>query len=298
MRESWNDTAAQQTFIPRTNVAALSQTLSSTYSREEFIINRQSYQWAEYLLQCIPDILRYKPLLEAIRKTKQTNILFLENDGSQGFVVQISDICIKFRKEESTDDNFDQEYKNYLTIEDIYTTHQEELSGMSIPGLQRHLCTADYVTMEYVPGLTLTTHFVLKDKKVTTDAVLAMIQKGSRHSDGGSDEARLVCQRLQTLSLTPDTIMDHIKDHELRTLLIHHGIVPEGEFENVAHLDTNFLVEYVTSTDMMRVYEKWKEILDKEWIASIDDHGDNLKFHNGILYALDFGKMEMRKKRS
>ena len=137
-----------------------------TYSQEEINKLRWHIDGALYAFSYRPELKNHKVLLEKIRNTKMINLLSLENDGSKWYVIQISDICIKFKNQFSNTD-FEKEIENHLMIEDIYKSlSEEDKKYFDIPWLERYLSNENQITMEYIPWFTLSTNFVLKDKNI------------------------------------------------------------------------------------------------------------------------------------
>lgn len=267
------------------NKSFIQHTLSNTYTAQEYIESRWDIPGALYLLDYKPEIVQHKVLLEKILKTERIENMTLEWIWSQGYVVQISDICLKLKNQDSSTD-FIKELQNYKTIEQLYNQYMGNQSYFKIPWLQRHLCDRHTIAMEYIPWFTLAHHFILKEKKIKEKELIDTIESHKEY-----DDISHICSRLWD---NYDHIFDKLKDHELRTILLYLWI-KEEEIENISHLDTEFLIEYSINNKVVdntrKVYKERKTYLSKNGIKEIDDHWENLKIHNNILYGMDFGNI-------
>lgn len=254
------------------------------YTPQEFEKLRGDIPGAMYLLEYKPEILEHKDLFEAIRKTKKVKQIILEDVWSQWYVVQISDICVKFKNKDSQT-NFRKELSNYKLIEDLHMQLGPN-DLYSIPILERYLCNDRRIVMEYIPWFSITTNFVLKDKGMSPNDIYNTIYK----SQYDYDDLSHIKERLDKMDVNEKNILNYIKEHELKTVL-HYLWIEEVEFENVSWLDTLFLIEYCLgkeSPDYLQIYKKRKQILKNNHILSLDDHGGNIKLYNNRLYGLDF----------
>lgn len=264
------------------------------YKSSEFEQLWWDVPWAMYLLSYKPEILQHKPLLEAIRKTNKIEQITLEWEWAQWFIMQLSDICIKFKNQDSQTD-LGKELSNYKKIEQIVLEWLWDNPYYNIPQLERHLCDKNHIVMEYIPWFSLATNFVLKDKKISPELIYDQIFSNMQHS---MDDIEMIRERLSNYYIDKDNILDYIKEHELRTILYYMG-VDEDEFGNVSSLDTIFLIDYClwsASSDYVNIYKKFQKLLRENNILSIDDHGSNIKLHNNKLYGLDFGNIVYSKK--
>ena len=259
--------------------------LSWYYTKEEYLSKWWEIPWAIYLLENRPEILKEKKLLEEIRKTKRVRSITLEWEWSKWYVVQISDICIKFKNEYS-DTNFKTELNNYKLIEEIYNNqYPDELKKyFKIPKLQRYLCDKDCIAMEYIDWNALSIEYILKEKNISIEDIKEFVEKNRLLFD----DIDLIYKRL---------ILDPIlKDHEIRKILLYMW-VDEYQIMNICVLDNQFVMEYCIKSESVNAYKKRKEIIRGNNILSIDDHCDNLRINSdGILYWLDFGNIIFNKK--
>lgn len=261
------------------------------YSLEEIKKLRWHIDWALYAFSYRPELRNHKVLLERIRNTKMINLLSLENDGSKWYVIQISDICIKFKNQFSNTD-FEKEIENHLMIEDIYKSlSEEDKKYFGIPWLEKYLSNENQITMEYIPWFTLSTNFVLKDKNIKPKDIYSYLINNNHIEN----ELTFIIKRLLSLGLNQHNIFKIIKEHELKTILIYMWI-DEEEFEDVSILDNEFLIDSMLWDNYTKIYKKRKNKLKQNKIEYIDDHGNNLKIYNCKLYGLDFGNITFNKK--
>ena len=200
----------------------LHQILWSVYTKQEFQKYRWNIPWSMYLLDYRPEILSHKEILEKARYTGKVESITLEGEWKNWFVVQVSDICIKF-KNQNSDTDFIQEKNNYEKIQDIYNNHMMHQNLFKIPWLQRHISNDDMIVMEYIPGFTLAHTFILKDKKIKEEDIIQVLNNGEYKS---YDDIILINQRLESIvkwdkTNMYDNLFDKLKDHELRTILLY-----------------------------------------------------------------------------
>lgn len=275
----------------------LVDSLSSVYTKEEFQDKRSNVAWTEYLIEHKPEILEYKTILDSILNTGRVNSMTLEGEWKTGFVIQISDICLKFKNQDNTI-GFSNEKKNYQLIQDIYNKTMLDQDLIRVPWLQRYLSNRDMIVMQYVPWFTLAQNFILKDKKIKENDLILVLQN-QKWNDIEWINDRLLNRVHWEKEIMYNDLFEHLKDHELRSILIHMW-VQEDEMMNVALLDTEFLIEFTMdksiANDVRLWYKRWKNILSEHGIESLDDHWENLKIHNNQLYCLDFGNITFKKK--
>lgn len=267
----------------------LHQILWSVYTQEEFKKYRWHTPWSEYLLDYRPEILTHKEILEKARYTGKVDSMTLEGEWKNGFVVQLSDICIKFKNQDSMTD-FKQEKKNYEKIENIYNNHMSYQNLFKIPWLQRYISNDDMIVMEYIPGFTLAHTFILKYKNIKEENIKAFLsdEKYEKY-----DHVVLINQRLESIVKWDTTtiynnLFQKLKDHELRTILLYLWI-QQDEIDQISlEKNRDNLIEYCTDKQTQKEYNLWKKVLLDNGITHIDDHAENLKVYNNMLYGLDF----------
>jgi len=267
----------------------LHQVLWSIYTKEEFKKYRWHIPWSEYLLQYRPEVLIHKEILEKARYTGKVQSMTLEGEWKNGFVVQLSDICIKFKNEDSVTD-FKQEKKNYEKIENIYNESMLNQDLFKIPWLQRYISNDDMIVMEYIPGFTLAHTFILKDKNIKEKNIQSVLEN-PEYED--YHDIALINQRLQSIvkwdtTTMYDNLFEKLKDHELRTILLYLWIQQDEIDQISSEKNRDNLIEYCTNKETQKEYKLWKKILLDNWITHIDDHAENLKVYNNVLYWLDF----------
>lgn len=267
----------------------LHQVLWSVYTKQEFNKYRWHIPWSLYLLDYKPEILNYKEILEKARYTGKVESITLEWEWNNGFVVQVSDICIKFKNQGSTTD-FNQEKKNYKTVENIYNDYMTHQNLFKIPWLQRHISDDDMIVMEYIPGFTLAHTFILKDKNIKEKNIIEFLNDDEYWD---YDDILLINQRLKSIVKWNKTNMynnlfDKLKDHELRTILLYLWIQQDEIDQISSEKNRDNLIEYCTSQQTQKEYNLWKKVLLDNGIIHIDDHAENLKVYNSVLYGLDF----------
>lgn len=256
------------------------------YSYDEFGELWWSVPWALYLLSYRPEILKYKGLFEAIRKTKKIHQITLEWEWSKWFVVQLSDICIKFNNDD-IHNTFEAEYNNYKLIEECYKQLWKN-NYFDIPILEHNLCSDKYITMEYIPWFTLLVNNLLKKYKINSKMIYEFIHKNAELDD--YDDLLLIKYRLKSHNVDINNIMSYIKEHELITVLIYMW-VDESFFIHSPTVDPLEFIAWCFTENTKQyvdIYKKRQQILHKNWILSIEDHGGNLKIYNDRLYWLDF----------
>lgn len=261
----------------------LHDTLSLVYTEQEFLEKWWHIPWAEYLLMYRPEICQHKDILEKIRNTRRVDSMTLEGEWTEWYVVQISDICLKFKNNEKENRaDFEQELDHYKLIESIYLQNKEKNPYLQIPQLQRELSYDTTIAMEYIPWFTLAHHYTLQQHALTEADFKHLLE------DSDDDDILLITERLEG---NYNNLFVRLKDHELRTLLVWLGISSE-EIEQNGAKNTLTLLEGAlvgkNKTKLIQAYKHWKKALENEWIVSIDDHGENLKIFDNCLYALDF----------
>jgi hypothetical protein len=85
-----------------------------------------------------------------------------------------------------------------------------------------------------------------------------------------------------------NNLFGKLKDHELRTILLYLWIQQDEIDQISAEKNRDNLIEYCTNKQTQKEYNLWKKVLLDNWITHIDDHAENLKVYNNVLYGLDF----------